>query len=203
MDGLVSSVSCTSRTASMTPRLRMMSGARRPYTLFVLCGIAAFGSVTRASASQDEYLVKAAFILNFAKLIEWPPTAQPPSSKPFVLGVMASQRIEASISEGLAGATLGTHPIAVRPISTASDVVGCQIIFLTSKRNEQAILDAARREAALSVGESDGFAARGGMINFIREGNKLRFEINTSVAEQAGLKISSRLLQLARLVETP
>jgi hypothetical protein len=153
-----------------------------------------------ALASRDEYQVKAAFLLNFAKLIKWPAKNQPAPGQPIVLGVAGDASVVKSMSSKLEGARIGDHPVAVRSVSRAEDVEGCHIVFMASGRHDKAILEAAHSRAALSVGESQGFAARGGMMNFFSEGKKLRFEINTQAAARAEIEISSRLLRLAKLV---
>jgi hypothetical protein len=157
-------------------------------------------SAMTAAAARDEYQVKAAFLLNFAKLVTWPARAQPAAGQSIVLGVMGDAMVVEAISAKLEGARAGGHPMAVRAVSRAPDVEGCHIIFVASGRDNSAILEAARRHGALSVGESEGFAARGGVVNFFNEGKKLRFEINRAAAEQAEIEISSRLLHLAKLV---
>jgi hypothetical protein len=159
-------------------------------------------SAMTAPASRDEYQVKAAFLLNFAKLVKWPAGSQPAAGQPIVLGVVGDANVLNAMSAKLEGAQVKVsgHPIAVRAVSRASHVAGCHIVFVASGRENSAILAAARSHAALSVGESQGFAARGGVVNFFNEGKKLRFEINTTAAAQAEIEISSRLLRLAKLV---
>ncbi len=97
---------------------------------------------------------------------------------------------------------MGDHPVVVKALSDASEVASCHIVFIAGQAGDgdQAVLAAARGHAALSVGEHDGFALRGGVINFYSEDKKLRFEINPKAADEAGLRISSRLLRLAKLV---
>lgn len=160
-------------------------------------------SAVAVLASRDEYQVKAAFLLNFAKLVKWPESVWPAAGEPIVLGVMGEESVTKAMSEKLAGAKVGDHPVAVRILSRSSEVAGCHIVFMATGHDNRAILKAARSHAALSVGESEGFATRGGVINFFNEGKKLRFEINTTAAAEAGLKISSRLLRLAKLVSDP
>ena len=157
-------------------------------------------SAMTALASRDEYQVKAAFLQNFAKLVKWPAKNQPAPGQPIVLGVVGDADVAKSMSSKLEGAQVGDHAVAIRIVSRAAEVKGCHIVFMVSGRDGNAMIEAARSQAALSVGESKGFAARGGMVNFFSEGKKLRFEINTEAAAQAEIEISSRLLRLAKLV---
>jgi hypothetical protein len=170
------------------------------HALTALLFLAMLVNAAGALASLDDYRIKAAFLLNFAKLVEWPAAAQPAAGEPLVLGVMGDEEAAHAISDGLGDARVESHPVRVRSVSVASDVAGCHIVFVAAGHEDAAILEAASGNAALSVGESEGFTERGGIINFINEGKKLRFEINTQAADRAGLEISSRLLQLAILV---
>jgi len=186
-----------------------IAGARRGarsarHALVALLFLATLASAAAVLAARDTYRVKAGFLLNFARLTEWPAAAQPAAGEPIVLGVMADETTAQVIGARLANARVGSrHPVALRSVASAADVVGCHIVFVASDGDDAAILEAASGGAALSVGESEGFAERGGVINFFSEGEKLRFEINPRAADRAGLKISSRLLRLARLVSEP
>lgn len=153
-----------------------------------------------AGADGREYAIKAAFLLNFAKLVRWPAQVQPTGTAPFVLGVVAAGDSGDALLAALAGGTVNGHALVVKRISGAAEVPGCHIVFVAGDSVPDGVLSAARKNGALSVGESTGFAQRGGVINFFLEDNKVRFEINQAAAEAAGLEISSRLLQLAKLV---
>jgi YfiR/HmsC-like len=182
----------------VTSKARHRAGALA--LLLLATGLAA-GALAQASA--NEYEVKAAFLLNFARLVEWPPSARPGPGEPMVFGVLGAADVASSVSHVLQGASVGDHPVVVKALSDASQVAGCHIVFIAGDEPgdaDQAVLAAARGHAALSVGEHDGFAVRGGVINFYSEDKKLRFEINPQAADAAGLRISSRLLRLARLV---
>ena len=180
--------------------MRTLEVARRRHVPLTLSFLVALLHAMPALATRDEYQVKAAFLLNFAKLVKWSASHQPAPGQPIVLGIAGDANVIESMSSKLDGAQVGDHPVAVRTVSRASDVKGCHIVFVASGRDDGAILKAARAQSALSVGESEGFAARGGVVNFYSEGKKLRFEINTNAAAQAEIEISSRLLRLAKLV---
>ncbi|MGH0028674.1 MAG: YfiR family protein [Myxococcota bacterium] len=154
-----------------------------------------------AGSTPDEYQVKAAFLLNFARLVEWPQKAMA-ADRPIVVSVLGSQEVRDSIAAGIGDAVIGEHPVEVQRIDSASEIGGSHILFVTRERAQEPaeIFRTARRHAALVVGESEGFAESGGTINFFTEDRKLRFEINPDAAKASGLKISSRLLRLAVLV---
>jgi hypothetical protein len=179
-----------------TPRGRLLAG----WIAGSVC-LAALASATAVHADREEYRLKAAFLLNFARLVEWPPAFRPAPGAPMVVGVIGDPEVGKALAAGLQGAAAGDHPIEVRNLEDPSQVPGCQIVFLAgTERNDDAIL-AARGNAALSVGQRDDFTRRGGVINFYTESDRLRFEINTRAADAAGLKLSSRLLRLGRLTK--
>lgn len=155
-------------------------------------------------ASRDEYEVKAAFLLNFARLVEWPAAARPAEQEPLVVAVLGSEAVQRTIARSIGNASVGDHVISVRRISGPEEVAGSHILFVSREDSEDLapILEAARAHAALAVGESQGFALSGGVINFFTEKKRLRFEINPDAARSAGLKVSSRLLRLAVLVRS-
>ena len=160
----------------------------------VLCA-----SAVPAGEVLDEYRVKAVFLLNFAKLVEWPPNRIPLAGGPLVIGVHAQDEIAATIEEALLGTEASGHPIEVRRVEGPSQDL--HMLFVDAEHGHAPdIVAAARRGSTLTVGETPDFAVRGGTVNFYAEENKVRFEINDYVAQQSGLKISSRLLRLARRV---
>lgn len=154
-----------------------------------------------ASADYDEYKVKAAFLLNFARLVEWPEGTGPAPGEPLVVGVHGPGAAAGNVTRALEGASVDDHPVSVRGLNAPSQMSNCHIVFVAEEDPAEAApwLEA-RGHGVLTVGEATGFAGRGGVINFFVEGNKLRFEINKKAAERNGLKVSSRLLRLARLV---
>ena len=159
--------------------------------------------VPPASAARDEYEVKAAFLLNFARLVEWPSRVTPKGADPIVVSVIGSEQVERSIAAGVGENSVDEHRVVVRTIESADDLPGTHILFVSREEPEDldVILAAARSQAALAVGETPGFANRGGVINFFTSEKKLRFEINPDAARDAGLKVSSRLLRLAVVVQ--
>jgi preprotein translocase subunit Sec61beta len=168
----------------------------------VLLTLATLMGGAAAFAAGDAYPLKAAYLLNFARLIEWPDAARPAEGEPLVLGVTGDAAIAQTIASELANTRVRGHSVVVRSVSTAAEMADCHIVFVASDGDADAALDATSSSAALTVGESEGFAERGGVINFFSEGEQIHFEINPQAADRAGLKISSRLLRLARLVSS-
>jgi hypothetical protein len=148
------------------------------------------------TGTSREYRIKAACIYNFVKFIEWPPQADRDSIGVCVLGKEAYDAAMNTIhGKSVAGKTL-----VVRPFTAVRDLRNCQILFVSDAEKDRwrSIAEAVRNSSILTVGESEGFVRSGGIINFLTQSNKLRFEINPAAAERAGLRISSQLLKLSR-----
>jgi YfiR/HmsC-like len=157
-----------------------------------------------AAPSASEYDVKAAFLYNFTKFVDWPPEAfpDPNSLRICVLG-------EDPFGKSLQAVTdeqVGGHKLIVTRTESLAKPAGCQILFISRSERERVrqILAAVKDTPVLTVGDTQGFADDGVIINFVLEGSKVRFEINTRSADRAGIRISSKLLQLAkRIVPNP
>ena len=168
----------------------------------VLLGLGLPASAPRAEG-VSEYSVKAAFLVNFARLVEWPEQAFAAPEDPVVVCIAGEEAYEYAQQAGLRRQKVGRREVRLRTIDSADEVSACHVVFVSegSSKLTPRVVGGAADASILTVGEADGFAARGGIINFYREGSKVRFEINPTAAERAGLQISSRLLRLARIVE--
>jgi len=157
-----------------------------------------------ATESEKAYRVKVAYLFNFASLVTWPEESFNHSESPFVICHFGGSQTRALFDAAYSGRMVESHPIEVRHPSRVGDVLGCHIFMITAERSEQAagFIAAAAGKSVLTVGETEGFALSDGMIGFFNDDSKLRFEINRGLAESAKLRISSRLLQLARLVSS-
>jgi hypothetical protein len=149
--------------------------------------------------APSEYRIKAAFIFNFAKFVEWPVEALPADNSPFVIGILGENPFGSDLEQTVAGKKINDHPITIRPFLTAGQATNCHILFISSSEQKRftEIIQGLRGSAVLTVAETDGFVAAGGMVNFLQEANKIRFQINDGAANAARLKISSKLLSLA------
>lgn len=185
--------------------MRLVSGFRGRLTAgsLLLACVATLAWVQSARATRDEYEVKAAFLINFARLVEWPDSARPAEQEPLVISVLGGDATLVPIHRGIGETRVGSHSVSVRRISGPTEVPGSHIVFVGREDggNLEALFLAATEHSVLAVGEAEGFAKRGGAINFFTEESKLRFEINLEAARRAGLEISARLLRLAVLVE--
>lgn len=152
------------------------------------------------AAPPTEYEVKAAFIHNVAKFVEWP--AAVPVRGTLRLCILGQPPFTEA-SALLQGKQIGGRVWEVRPVDSRSTLNECNVLFIAASEsgNLRRILEDVSGNATLTVGDSSGYAARGVMVNFYTEGNKVRFEINVDAALRAGLKIGSQLLKLARIVQ--
>jgi len=185
----------------------MCTTARRLTVLFRMRRLGAVAlmlltaSPVAAQTALSEYEIKAAFLFHFAQYVQWPPEAVPRESRSFELCVLGTDPFGATLEETFAGKVVHGRPLAIRRIARF-DADGCQILFVSSSESNRIneILRAIVGASILTVGETAGFTAAGGIINFRIQNDKLRFEINPEAAEGSGLKISSELLKLATIV---
>jgi hypothetical protein len=149
-----------------------------------------------------EYQVKAAFLYNFAKFVDWPPAAFKDAKEPLDICIYGHDPFGAALEDALFGKTVGGRRVALGRATKLQDLAGCHIIFVSSSEREPTADLASRLKgrAVLLVGESEDFVASGGTIQFTIEDNRVRFVINPDAADRAGLKISSKLLALATIV---
>ena len=175
-------------------------------TFLVLALTMSFAGPARLSAQnaiQREYEIKAAYLYNFINYIDWPADTLPPAGGNITIGIVGESPF-GSAFDALEGKQIKGHTLTVKSVESAKDLESCQIVFVcASEKNRIAeIIGQLKDSRILTVGEIDGFAAQGGIINFISEHNKVRFEINLDAAKRLGLTISSELLKLARLVKS-
>ncbi len=159
--------------------------------------------VRAQSALQREYEIKAAYIYNFFNYIDWPADTLPPAGGTVTIGVLGESPFGPALNP-LVGKKVKGRTLAVKKVASAKDLEQCQAVFIcpSEKSRLSEILNQLKDARVLTVSEIDGFAEQGGIINFISERNKVRFEINADAAKRTGLNISSDLLKLAKLVKS-
>lgn len=146
-----------------------------------------------------EQKVKAAFLYNFAKYVEWPASAFDGGSSPIVIDVVGSEPYADALAAVVEGKTVNGRRLVVHNVRWSDDLSTCQELFVPSSEMAGAArLQTLRGKPVLVVGETPGFARKSGAINFTIDGNRVRFEINESLATQDGLAISSKLLSLGK-----
>ena len=154
------------------------------------------------SGPSTEYQVKAAFLYHFAQFVEWPPEAFKDADSPITYCTIGEDPFQGALDASLNGKALGPRRFRVQHLKPPAGLDGCHVLFIGNgeKGSIPGRLASVQEKPVLTVGESEHFADDGGVIGFCLEGNKVRFEINLSAAEHANLKVSARLLTLARKV---
>ncbi len=146
-----------------------------------------------------EYQVKAAYLYNFAKFVEWPAAAFPDESSPLIIGILGDNPFHEDLERVLKDKTLNKRPLIIKQFNAAKEARNCHIVFISTSLNKRLpeIFSVLHGSSVLTVGETEGFTESGGIVNFIYEGSKVHFQINEPAAKDAGLKISSKLLNLS------
>ena len=166
-----------------------------------LVWLLALGGGRAQESPPTEYQLKAAFLLNFAKFVEWPPAAFAKADAPIVLGILGENPFGDAIEQMVRDKTINNRPLVVKGFRSSAEATNCHILFIATSekaRLPEVLKSLSEAKASvLTVGETDRFTESGGMINFVRQGNKIRFQINEAAAKSVGLKISSKLLSLA------
>lgn len=173
------------------------------------------------SAATREYQIKAAFLYNFIKFVDWPQEKVSDTNEPVVIGVIGKAPLENAFKPMKGKAPdINGKPILVKYFKSFEELMKsgendkealqkkldalrkCHLLFIcaSEQKNASAILDAVKESSVLTVGENSEFVGLGGIINFVQEDEKMRFEINAAAAAKAKLKIRSQLLRLAKRV---
>ena len=177
------------------------------WTAFLLLALAGTATVVQgqdqAGVINREYAIKAAFLYHFSTYVTWPTGALPDKSQPFVIGVYQTNPFGTSLEKIAKSKTVAGHPIEIRRVTSPDEVSACQVIFVPeSVRATElgAVFKAAQDSPVLIVGETTDFVERGGGVQFFVEGNKVRFAISVDMTKRDDLKLSSKLLSLAKIV---
>jgi len=158
-----------------------------------------------SQSTSREYNIKAAFLYNFTQFIEWPANAFTNADAPFVIGILGEDPFGSYIDETVANEKLKGHPVIVQRYSRLRDIRNCNMLFISNSMTSrlQEILAVLDNKSVLTVSDIPNFARNGGMICFVTKENKIKLQINPSAAKDADLNISSKLLRVADIVETP
>lgn len=192
-------------------RRRLLGGLLAHCGLLVVWGIFVPEAWTPAVLGQSgdeleqnsrEHLIKAAFLFNFGRYVQWPAEASP-STGPLVIGVLGSPPFGRLMEQVSATKTIEGRTIVVRHLASMADYQPCQILFITagaSAADKDSAIQKTQGKPVLLVGEESGLAENGVVMNFFTEDNRIRFEINAEAAKRRQLRISSKLLSLGKLV---
>ena len=203
------------RSGAPTPRAAREPKRREPPPFlpsarklaFVLAIAVAAGGILRGgeetSPEHTESEIKAAFLFNFTKYVDWPADALPGAQAGFVLCDEGRDDFKGGLESMLRGRTVEGRALAWKIVRGAPAPGECQLLFVGREEGQRsaALLAALRKTPILTVGETEEFGSQGGIIWFTLSGNRVRFTINLDAARRAGLRISSRLLAVATVVD--
>jgi hypothetical protein len=161
-------------------------------------------ALAQTEARVTEVRIKAAFLYKFGEFVQWPPSAFAGSGSSFVIGIMGAEDVASELERVVPDRRVQGRPIAVRRLRRGDSLGGIHVLFVAQAESARLaeILAGARGQAILTVTESDNALSTGSMINFVPVDDKIRFDIALPPAERGQLKISSRLLAVARKVVT-
>ena len=159
--------------------------------------------VTRAqSAKPTDYEVKAAYLYNFGRFVEWPAKITTAKTEAFSICVLGEDPFGPALDATLAGEKIGNQRVVARRISSLQESLDCQILFISASEANRLnkIIDSLDKTAVLTVSDIPQFSQHRGMIQFVLEGSRVRFEVNLTTTQRAGLRLSSDLLKVATAV---
>lgn len=191
---------CGSERAGFASRFPLTALVTMGLLLFLTLG---FPTSIGAETTMPENQVKALFLLNFAKYVEWPAEVFEDEKSAILIGAIASEAFEDNLKKAVEGKTINGRPVAACQIVDEKDLSKCQILFITGsdRKHTTALLRKIKTLPILTVGETDHFLEEGGIINFVKKEGKVRLEIDLNAARAARLQLSSKLLCVADSVK--
>ena len=175
---------------------------RRSTRGIVTCVLAATAAAIPLRAQTSlEYNVKAAFLLNFARFIEWPDTAFATAQAPIHVCVFGHNPFGDRLARTLQGENVHNRALTARQVKSQGESAACHLLFVPSGNESRAAAVIQQENSfAVTVGESPRFEAMGGAVNLVLEEGRVRFNVNLQPVESRGIRISARMLQLASRV---
>jgi hypothetical protein len=184
----------------------MSAGWGRSLQKLIVAGmfLAALASPHETSAEIAEYALKAEFIERFARFVEWPDQAFPSADASFVICIVGDNPFGDYLDRLASERQIKNRHVSIKYIAARSDFDSCHIAFIAASERERVTTILARTmgKPILTIGDTPGFAQAGALINFYRVDDLLRFEINLDEVKRSGLKFSSNLMRLGRIVGT-
>jgi hypothetical protein len=161
-----------------------------------------FCAPVMAQEALSEYQVKAAYLFNFLKFVEYPSEAFADPLAPIVVGVVGEDPFGSALPQVVTGKTVAGRDLVIRLYRPGEDLRGAHILFISASERKRlpVILSSLRGSSVLTVSDTVGFLDAGGMIQFLNENDRVRFAINMDSTSRAKLKMSSKLLSLARVL---
>jgi YfiR/HmsC-like len=172
------------------------------YLIYILSTTLAASPLLRAQPPA-EYALKAAVLYNVTKFVNWPPGAFQNGSDPVNICVLGEDPFGDVLAEALNGKLHDDRSFVVRYLRNSSAASGCQVLFISASEQKRlrAILEEAPPQGTLTIGDTEDFAAQGGIVSLKLEDRKIRIQVNLAAAAKSRIRISSRLLSLAEIVK--
>jgi hypothetical protein len=163
------------------------------------CTLVSSSNMQGQGSKPTEYEVKATYLYNFGRFVEWPAAVTETQSDSFSICVLGQDPFGPSLNAVLVNETIAGQNVVAKQISTPQDAMNCRVLFISSSESARLkqILAALSDTSVLTVSDLPKFTQRGGMVQFILEGSRVRFEVNLVTARRAGLTLSSELLKVA------
>jgi hypothetical protein len=154
-----------------------------------------------ATSSQSEYALKAVFVYNFCRFIDWPDSAFASPSEPLIIGIIGDDPFGSLLNEAVEGEKYHNRPIRIDHFRTPADIKRCHLLFVShvGAGRLDPILAAVAGKNVVTVSETEDFLNRGGMITLTTEQNRVRLRINPAALQAANLAVSSKLLRVAEI----
>lgn len=172
----------------------------RLHIVFIFTVLVSARFLSAQTKPVGEYQVKAAFLYNFTRFVEWTPASFKAADSPFVIGIIGNGPFGIILDDIVKGEKAGGHQIMIRRYQNVKEIKDCHILYINAESLKiKQTLSALKGRNILTVSDAANFTRWGGIIRFYTEDNKVRFEINAAAAKTAKLRISSKLLNLARI----
>ena len=190
-------------TGVITPYSRTPSAVGLNLLLLSILCLTVTPASRGATLVAREYDLKAAYLVNFTKFVAWPPAGFNQPSAPLVIGLLGEDPFGEILDRTVRSQVVNNHPLVIKRFKRGEDPGGCHLLFISRSEKEglPEIVRGLQGRGVLLVSEMDQFLDQGGMINLYLEADLVKFAANPEAAERAGLKISSKLLGLAKVVK--
>ena len=177
-------------------------GTIRTALLVLIAGVMPWSRLNAGTPELSEYQVKAAYFYNFATFVEWPKETFSSATEPMKLCVLRDRMFQTELMKIVHGKIVGGHTVEVLYVDAPEQARACNALFVNSSQGRQSkrLMEALRGTSVLTVGETDEFLREGGVIAFVLEEDRVQFQISRRAASEAGLFISSKILNLAKRV---
>jgi hypothetical protein len=179
--------------------------ARRAAGWILFAGLVCVAAAWPAADQTNqltESQIKAGFLFNLTKFVEWPDTVFADARDPIVFGILGADPLGNALNRAVSGQAVRGRTISVRRYNFGDDLRRCHVLFVSTSEQARVrqILASLPGASVLTVSDADQFADAGGVIQFVVQENRVRFVVNRDAAAQARLQISAKLLTLARVI---